>query len=321
MDKVKKFFIELRFKLRQKWQRHRMQFLIDMKDFFVSQSFFDLIGFSFLRPYNPSRDFYRRIYFFIYQICWILLLTIILISTFIYINSQDSFLPIAECFAYIFAAATIFNRFFILCYKYREDIFDLLEKLELFFPHHSLDQDKYRVASRLKKYKLFCRITTLTIFSLSAHFLLFPLERQIYGLVTSQSIEWEPMLVVHLPFELKNAFRYWSVFFVEGWLCQMSVWFLIATDFLYAGLMCLTSMEFDILAEMISDIDVENNEDAIKELKKFVKIHQELIEVTEKLEKIFSPILLINICTVIMMMCLAAFLAVVNTLIAFLIMS
>lgn len=47
-------------------------------------------------------------------------------------------------------------------------------------------------------------------------------------------------------------------------------------------------------------------------LKKFVDVHQELIEVSNDLEEIFSPILLINCVRSIVSLCTACFLSVVS---------
>jgi hypothetical protein len=77
---------------------------------------------------------------------------------------------------------------------------------------------------------------------------------------------------------------------------------LIIWDGLYAELMMITSMEFDNLAKKISEAK------SCEDLKKLIKIHQQLLEVTEKLEEIFSPLLLTNITTSISILCVAAFL-------------
>ncbi|XP_070504669.1 odorant receptor 4-like [Chironomus tepperi] len=75
--------------------------------------------------------------------------------------------------------------------------------------------------------------------------------------------------------------------------------------------MQLLIMELDILGKTISKIRFENEEEEeVKVLKKLVKIHQELIEISEILEEIFSPILLINAFGSISSLCTACFLAV-----------
>ena len=71
-------------------------------------------------------------------------------------------------------------------------------------------------------------------------------------------------------------------------------------------------MEFDILGQVISEIDmIDGEEEAIKELKKLVNVHQELIEVSEEISDIFSGLLLVNSFGSILILCSASFLAVV----------
>ena len=88
---------------------------------------------------------------------------------------------------------------------------------------------------------------------------------------------------------------------------------LFSNEMLYFGLMIILSMEFDILGHVISEIDPRNDQEAaLKEIKTFIKIHQELIEIAEQLEDIFSLILFVNIFGMIYLICGTAFLSVVS---------
>ncbi|XP_070502892.1 odorant receptor coreceptor-like [Chironomus tepperi] len=51
-------------------------------------------------------------------------------------------------------------------------------------------------------------------------------------------------------------------------------------------------MEFDMLRQIMSEIDPrEDQKGAVKKMKELVEVHQELIEVTEKIENLFSFVL------------------------------
>ena len=117
----------------------------------------------------------------------------------------------------------------------------------------------------------------------------------------------------YYPFDAMKPIPYWTIYFLSFCVGNLEALIFVFTDYLYISILSLTSMEFDILSEMISEINFENNEDAIKELKKFVKIHQQLIEVSEKLEKIFSLILFLEVYAFIASLCFFAFLIVVIT--------
>ncbi|XP_070506810.1 putative odorant receptor 92a [Chironomus tepperi] len=93
----------------------------------------------------------------------------------------------------------------------------------------------------------------------------------------------------------------WTIIFVT--------FYYICTDMLFANMTQVLCMELDILGQIMSKIDPDKNEEeAIKELKKLVDIHQQLIEVSEKLQEIFSPLQLINAFGSIAALCTAIFL-------------
>ena len=77
--------------------------------------------------------------------------------------------------------------------------------------------------------------------------------------------------------------------------------------------MIILNMEFDILGQVMSEIDPrEDQEGAIKEMKNLIDIHQEFIGIAEKLQEIFSLILFVNIFGMIYLICGTAFLSVVS---------
>ena len=85
------------------------------------------------------------------------------------------------------------------------------------------------------------------------------------------------------------------------------------TDLLYSELVALTAMELQILGHKMSEIDPEDDQEkALDNLKKLVKVHEDLIEVTEKLEEIFSLILFMDLFGIIGMCTSLAFLAFVS---------
>ncbi|KAL7025511.1 hypothetical protein ACKWTF_013503 [Chironomus riparius] len=87
--------------------------------------------------------------------------------------------------------------------------------------------------------------------------------------------------------------------------------YIISTDLIFANLIQVSTMELDILSEKIKDVGLIDNEKiAIKELKNLIDIHQELIEVSEKLNEMFSPFQLINSFGSIVALCTGCFLAV-----------
>jgi len=141
-----------------------------------------------------------------------------------------------------------------------------------------------------------------------------PFLHQVYGAVKSKNVEWECIFNLVLPFDQFQPIVYVIMWILESWIIILSAVYTLCTDLLFASLVQILSMELDILSQIISEIDMaDGEEEAIKELKKLVDIHQQLIEVSGKLNEIFSPLLLINVFGSITTLCTACFLSVVSS--------
>ena len=137
--------------------------------------------------------------------------------------------------------------------------------------------------------------------------------QQIYASSKGIDLEWETIFALNLGFNQLLPIVYEVIFIIEVWIAIFGVCYLACSDLLYASTMQILVLELDILGQNISDISLNiREEDAIKELKKLIDIHQDLIEISENLEDIFSPILLINAFGSIVSICTACFLAVVS---------
>ncbi|KAG5666638.1 hypothetical protein PVAND_014654 [Polypedilum vanderplanki] len=142
-----------------------------------------------------------------------------------------------------------------------------------------------------------------------------PFLYKIYGWFLSVDVPWESIFALILPFDQQQLFVYLPVNLTQIWVLFIGMCIINATDLLFACLVHLLSMEFDNLAQSISDIDWDNDDDegeeeAFKELKLLVTIHQELCEIASKLHKIFSFLMLVNIFTSIFAICIVTFLAI-----------
>ena len=149
--------------------------------------------------------------------------------------------------------------------------------------------------------------------SIILHLILFPFEHQIYGAINSNTEEWKTILTFVLPFDQLQPVVYEVIWIFESWALFITFCIYMCTDLIFAILTQILSMEFDILGQVISEIDMIDGEDeAIKELKKLIDIHQELINASEDISHIFSELLLINSCGAIVIICLSSFLSVVS---------
>ena len=148
---------------------------------------------------------------------------------------------------------------------------------------------------------------------MTVQFCSMPLVFQFYARYKGVDINWGHIYSLNLPFDQTQPVVYEMIYFSEFCTTIYSVSFAICTDLLFACLMQILVMDLNILGKIMSEINVEENEEqAIKQLKELVGVHNDLIEVSEKLEQTFSPLLLINAFGVIVSLCTASFLSVVN---------
>ncbi|XP_070506820.1 putative odorant receptor 92a [Chironomus tepperi] len=184
-----------------------------------------------------------------------------------------------------------------------------MEKLDEHFPHSVVDQLEFDIHKYLKMLKRIEQFYYVLDTILIVHFCSMPFLHQIYAKYKSLDLKWEAILSLNLGFDQTQPVIFELIIILEIWLTIFNVFFVIYTDLLYACLMQILKMELDILSQVMGEICRSNNEeDAIKELKKLIDIHQELIEVSEKLNEIFSPLMLINVACSIVGLCTAGFL-------------
>lgn len=307
MEKVKNFFAKKKQKILQKLRRrHVERFLILFEDFFPCEKFLDFCGFPLLRRVATRSDKYRKIHF------WVCLASLVIfglqaaISCGILTRDSSQFQAAVENFCYSCGSVMVLAKAFWGIFYNRKKILELLEKLDELFPQRCSDQQDFDVRKHLKQLKLLTWIECATFGVHVLNFVAFPLTRQVFGWLTSQTFEWELPLALLWPFDTSNSIAFWLVYISNCFIFFYMGSTFVFTDLLYASLMSLTSMQFDILAEKISEA-----EDAA-ELKKLVKVHQQLLEITNPLEEIFAPLLLVNILSMIAGQCCMAFLGVVR---------
>ncbi|KAG5673085.1 hypothetical protein PVAND_003160 [Polypedilum vanderplanki] len=78
-------------------------------------------------------------------------------------------------------------------------------------------------------------------------------------------------------------------------------------DAFFCSLVCVTSMEFDVLAQKLGQIDPKTDENADKKLGEIIDGYNELTDIANELEDIFSPLLLAHVFGVIFMLCAGVF--------------
>ncbi|KAL7039895.1 hypothetical protein ACKWTF_000166 [Chironomus riparius] len=195
----------------------------------------------------------------------------------------------------------------------RVKIHEIIEKLDEHFPHYGVDQLIFKAQNYLDTLKLVETIYYIIYIFAGIQISLMPFLHQIYGAAKSITIEWETLFALTLPFDQLQPIVYESIWIIESWLFLFTFVYLICGDMLFYSLIQILAMELNILGQVISEIDMsEGEEAAIKELKKLIVIHDQLIQVSKKLNEMFCGLQFVNVFGSIIALCTASFLLVVK---------
>jgi len=311
--KVVRYFQNLVKNLKLKLQRkpNPLQY-IWFQDFLPCEGVARLLGYSFLPKSGTPPTKLAKLNGILSQAALVVFMIIYVASAILSIRSDQLYVTI-ENVLFIGVVSVISFKVYIPFYRKYAQILELIEKLDEYFPHSGVDQLMLNAHKHLNILQKFHKLCLITYNGIVTQYCLMPFMHQIYGKMKSIDIEWEHIFALELPLDQFNLFSYPLIYTFEAWTMTFGAQFVICNDLLFACIIQILAMEFDILGQKISEIEVcENEEEAIKELKIYVDIHQELIEMSEKIDEIFSPLQFCNSFGSITALCTACFLSVVN---------
>ncbi|CAG9808584.1 unnamed protein product [Chironomus riparius] len=279
------------------------------QDFFLCERLSRKLGFTFLlNPKNPPNKF-ARFNGILNQVAQITFMILFLVSIIISVQ-EGKLLTVIENVCMAGILCYILVKLYVVFYKNKNKISEIIAKLDEHYPHSGVDQLEYRTKNYWKILNIMNAVYNVAYY-IVPYFCLMPFLRQIYAAYMSIELEWESIFTLNLGFDQQNPVIYGLIYIIEAWYILFGAFFPLCSDLLYASLMQILVMELDTLGQVISEIAFKNSEeDVMKDIKVLVDIHQELIEVAEKLEEIFSPIILINVLGSIIGLCTASFLSV-----------
>lgn len=185
---------------------------------------------------------------------------------------------------------------------------NIAERLEVLFPKTSTLQKKYRVKEIFNDMQIKTKI--FMILNISGIFIynITPLASQLKGIVF-EGREFQRTLPTQMwyAFDAYQPVVYEILYFTISWTGFTLATIILSTDLLFCAIISLLSMQFRILAQNILEISHEKPKEALKELKQLIEIHQELIDLSLELEKIFSPSFLLNVMSSGFVICLTGF--------------
>lgn len=285
---------------------------LTLQDILICEKTALMVGYTFLPKFknSPTKLALRNGIFA--QVLLFLLLILLSISMVLCFNAEQPIIMI-ENVLFIGVVVIILCKIYIVFHLNLTKIHEITEKLDTYFPHSCVDQLNYKVHNYIRTVRLFNNILFF-FYSLISFWLTFmPLFHQIYRWLRSVDTYQEFIFNFDLSYDRFNLIIFSIVFIMQAWTLYCSAVFIICTDLLFASVVEVIALELDILGDKISKIKVDNNEEeAIKELKMLIDVHQDLIETSEKFNEVYSLMQFFNAFISIPCICTASFLSMVK---------
>lgn len=292
---------------------------IDFGEFFRSEGMLNFFGLSNLPRDTPiSRSRERRALFKLSMIISLVFLGLNVTSFMYGLIHGGSLLVLTENVGCICIEMLILIKGLMIMYWRREKFVDIVFKLKQHFPDSAWDQHVFHVSQHLKTLKTCVTICASLYRAVMVQFTSMPVFIKLYGLIFSQETQWELIIQILLPLDTSAPIVYSLLSIINTWSFIVGTFTVLMTDLLFVELVAVINVELEALAQLISEIDPADGQDeAIDELKKLSENHQQLIDISEELKDIFSPILFIDCFSMMITMCCTAFLSLVIYLIFF----
>ncbi|KAG5669257.1 hypothetical protein PVAND_017148 [Polypedilum vanderplanki] len=292
---------------------------IQFSDFFWCDKYLSILGYSVIQESQVNENRQKNLCFvtMAVSVLYVALLMFSFVLSVLNLMDGDNLFIAIENIALSGAVFLLILEWYLLLHNGHEKFMKIMAKVDEHYPHNGIDQVEFNTEKYLKWLKIITRIHLVLTWSAHIQFPLMPFLHQIYGWMRSKDIAWEHVMAINLPFDTMHPLFYWPKILYEFWLLLYMGLIFIGNDMLYTTLTHLVTMELNNLAQIISEIDWDDEDEegekkAIDEIKKLSGIHQQLIEVTDELDDIYSPLLFINAFSCLLMLCTIAFLTVVS---------
>lgn len=256
---------------------------------------------------STSKSIWRPIYF--WTSMFILFLYMIFFCVFKSDDDENNliFLSVSRDIASIAVQGSFFTKTFSLLFQNCNKIKKCFKKLENLFPKKLEDQKKYNVFAEHKtvsfknKFILIFYTWNTTISSLAP--LIVTLHRYFFG-------DGIYELTFNIYFRFNCIFDY---FLVKEFVLVILLWnnvfccaVAIAVDVIYISILSALCMQFKIFTQQISEVNFKLSETKNK-MANMIEHHAELIKLSDLVDEIFSPTILINLVNGAVILCILGF--------------
>lgn len=288
--------------------------IYNASDFFdVTDKVYKVAGWHYnLNSIDLKKKFFQEFYYWFLNMLYILIISQSLAYLFYNIGKPEKFLDVTEMILVIGFIAMLIMKSYFVVYRNRNFLTEMIDDLDEVIPKAQHVQEKFNIEAYYKKTRVVSIACSITYSSLLIVFNIMPILEKITGLILGTNVNWELPFKFYFPFDATQDYVYPIMYFYETWLCGKCAVEVLGSDLLFCNITSLITMRLEMLRREIVEIDVENHEQSMESLKEFVKVHQHLKKIVDKLEELYSFSLLGDILASTIITCLAAFNAFVN---------
>lgn len=255
---------------------------------------FKLLGFLTILDINLHQTKIQKTINFISKMYYFMVSLNILISscgmlTAAFVNSNDLIILTT-----ILSTCSVEFLLFIktLSFWYNQAKFRyVLMMLQELFPKTIEHQQKYKVKAYAKKFVLFKVVFLVTSLIMGLVYIFAPLITNFFTGVWTYRLPFE----IWLPINVLHPDNYFYVYVWQIWVMHISEFVMIGTDLLVCATITLLSMEFDFLQQDLKDLKVNFGFHDYKHMNLLIERQNTLITLSNKLNVILSPIILLNL--------------------------
>ena len=164
-----------------------------------------------------------------------------------------------------------------------DEILNILEELKIIFERRRNDNIKYKVKSYLEGYHRFVKV-----YGVMFIFAVLGLFQPIISYLLSGSMRID--VNYWFPFDPFTSFAFPFVLFWASFIGFNSIILMLASDSLLYALITMIAMEFDILKLDFNEMNIKSKNERDATIVKLIERHCKLIELSDKLENIYSTI-------------------------------
>ncbi|XP_053690971.1 odorant receptor 85c-like [Sabethes cyaneus] len=178
----------------------------------------------------------------------------------------------------------------------------ILDRLNDLFPTSHLDQERYRTFQYNLESQVVMKSFSILYMILIWIFNLLPLVSMLVNYLANAVLEKELPYFMWYWYDWNKEGYYELTFFHQIWGGFDSAVFNLCTDLMFCAIILLLCLQFDIIAYRL-----KNATNDYRELVSCIELHQAVVDLSDQLESIFSPSILVNFVGSSVIICLVGF--------------